>query len=122
MRKRTMPRAHTTLLLILSIVVATNCGGGDEVRTVALSGAVEKGPFVLGSSIAVSPVDKTGTPSGQVFNTSTIDNLGRFNVTIQATGSVSLEGSGFYYNEVTSALSVAPIVLRAYASLTDAGT
>ncbi|MDJ0765842.1 MAG: right-handed parallel beta-helix repeat-containing protein [Myxococcota bacterium] len=90
---------------------------------VVLQGAVDKGPFVLGSSVAISPVDSSnGSPTGQVFNTQTVSDLGEFDVEFNYIGLVSLEASGFYYNEVTGSLSNAPITLRAYYEVEAAGT
>lgn len=101
--------------------------GGEDgedgiVERVTLSGAVQKGPFVLGTTVSVSPVDSSGNPTGQFFSTQTINDLGEFNLEFSYTGLVSLEGNGFYYNEVTGALSDAQLVLRAYYEVSEAGT
>jgi len=86
-----------------------------------ITGAVEKGPFVLGSSVSLSPVSAQGQPTGETFNTQTNDDAGRFSVEIVGTtGPASIEGSGFYYNEVLGRLSSAPIILRAFAEISDA--
>jgi len=116
-------KALTGLLsgLMLSFCFFWACGGDDddlgkieEALSVRLSGTLEKGPFVLGSSVEISPVDDTGSPTGQVFNTQTINDLGEFSVSFKASGFISLKGDGFYYNEVTGDLSQAPITLRAF--------
>lgn len=88
---------------------------------VRLSGAVEKGPFVLGSRVDVSPVDALGNPTGQVFGTHTTNDLGQFRVDFSHTGLVSLAGSGFYYDEISGRLSSAPIVLRAFHEISAGG-
>lgn len=87
-----------------------------------LSGAVQKGPFVLGSTINVSPLDATLNPTGQVFNTQTTSDLGQFSVSFMAAGRVALEGNGFYYNEVTGKLSSAQLTLRALYDIGSGGT
>jgi hypothetical protein len=86
-------------------------GCGDH--AVHLDGAVQKGPFVLGSSISISTVDRTANPTGQVFLTQTTDDLGDFDISIAGQGFVAIEGNGFYYNEVTGKLSSAQLTLRA---------
>lgn len=110
--------------VMLALGVGMGCGsggGGDEpVEKIELSGALEKGPFVLGSTIEVAPVDDQGNPSGQVFNTQTNNDLGHFAVSFEASGAVALSGSGFYYNEATGGLSGANLTLRAYYAI-DAG-
>lgn len=100
---------------------AGDAGDDAGLVHVLLNGAAEKGPFVLGSSIAISPVSAAGNPTGQVFNTQTMNDLGEFSVELDVTGFVSLEGEGFYYNEVAGALSTAPITLRAYHEIDAAG-
>ena len=45
-----------------------------------LSGKVEKGPFVRGSSISVQPLDKTMTAIGTVFNGEIRDDAGSFDL------------------------------------------
>lgn len=98
----------------------TTATTGDPVR-VDLQGAVNKGPFVLGSSLDISPLDAEGNPTGEVFQTSTISDLGEFAISFETTGLVRIEGDGFYYNEVTGELSDAPITLRALYEVTAAG-
>ncbi len=98
--------AEHLLAVLLAIGVASGCGGSSG--SVALSGAVEKGPYVLGSSISVFPIDANGNPSGQVFKTQTTTDLGEFSLSFDYTGLVAIEGNGFYYNEVSGALSHGP--------------
>jgi hypothetical protein len=85
-----------------------------EPTPVDLGGAVQKGPFVLGSSIQVSTMDASGNPTGQTFNTDTENDLGEFSVVVPHDGLVEIEGTGFYYNEVTGQLSDASLTLRAW--------
>ncbi|MFO7735988.1 MAG: DUF1566 domain-containing protein [bacterium] len=93
----------------------------DEIVAVTLSGSVEKGPFVLGSSITISPVDGDGNPTGQQFSTQTINDLGEFEVDFDASGFVSLEGTGFYFNEVKGELSASNLTLRAFYEIKTSG-
>jgi hypothetical protein len=112
--------------LVLSLPLVTlSCGGGSEAPTpaaggsssgggVVLDGAVQKGPFVVGSSVQLSLLDAALQPTGAVFNTSTTNDLGEFQLSFSRSGPVSLEGQGFYYNEVTGALSQGNLTLRAF--------
>jgi hypothetical protein len=90
----------------------TDAGPGDT--KVDLEGAVQKGPFVLGSSVQVSILDGDLDPTGDVFNTQTENDLGEFSISFTASGPVALEGVGFYYNEVLGRLSTANLTLRAF--------
>ncbi len=96
----------------LAVLQAVACSKKPD--TVTLSGAVHKGPFVLGSQIAVQPLDTGGNPTGQSFTTQTKNDKGEFSVDFSASGQVQLTGSGFYYNEITGALSGAPLTLQAF--------
>lgn len=88
-----------------------------EGAAVRLNGAVQKGPFIVGSSIQVSNLDANANPTGAVFSTSTVNDLGQFALEFEPTALTSLEGAGYYYNEVTGSLSVSPLTLRALYSV-----
>lgn len=86
-------------------------GGSTQVR---LRGAVEKGPFVTGSTVTVGVLDAaTLAPNGTTYTTSTTSDLGEFTLLLPTLAPIQIEGSGFYFNEAVGALSTAPIVLRA---------
>ncbi|MBN2361384.1 MAG: hypothetical protein JXR83_18175, partial [Deltaproteobacteria bacterium] len=100
---------------------AKNPGAGDAggngigpVVKVDLHGSVQKGPFVIGSSIEVSLLDGTLAPTGAVYNTSTINDRGEFDISFEAGGPVALQGVGYYYNEVIGGLSQSQLTLRAF--------
>ncbi len=112
--------------LVALATVQPACSGDDDGQeisgAVGLRGAINKGPFVLGSSVSISQLDNAAEPTGQVFNTQTINDLGEFDATIDVSGLVSLQGSGFYWNEVRGELSSANLTLRAYYEIAAAGT
>lgn len=100
---------------------AVDGGGEDGAAIVRLRGGVQKGPFILGSSVSISPIDAVGNPTGAVFGATTFNDLGEFAVDFSYLGPVSLEATGFYYNEETGALSGAPLTLRAYHEVSSGG-
>ncbi|MCX4240701.1 FG-GAP repeat domain-containing protein [Paraliomyxa miuraensis] len=89
---------------------------------VTLDGAIQKGPLVIGSTVEVALLDEAGNPTGQVFPTVTSSDVGEFEVSFTHAGPVGLVGDGFYYNELTGAVSNAPISLRAVYTIEVAGT
>jgi hypothetical protein len=93
----------------------------DPDPVVNLRGGVQKGPFILGSSVAISPIDALGNPSGAVFSTATINDVGDFSVDFNYLGPVSLEARGYYYNEILGGLSGAPLTLRAFYVVSGGG-
>lgn len=113
-----MPRFATLCLLSL-VACHPQDGAPDDTDSqssaqVALAGAVQKGPFVIGSSVSVSALDAQLAPTGAVFTTQTTNDRGEFALDVAATGPLQLEGTGFYYNEVTGALSQGNLTLRAF--------
>jgi hypothetical protein len=86
-----------------------------------VSGAIQKGPFVIGSSITISAINQSGVPTGQVFNTQTTNDLGTFSVAFSYRGYTDIQAQGFYYDEITGGLSSSPIVLRALYDVTNSG-
>jgi cysteine-rich repeat protein len=110
-----MHKQSVAISILLASVSA--CGPDDSGETpngrVSLQGAVQKGPFVIGSTIDVALLDSSGNPTGAVYRTSTSNDLGEFSIELPKAGPVLVEGDGFYYNEVTGRLSEASIVLRA---------
>ncbi|HWB75866.1 MAG TPA: hypothetical protein VG755_12950 [Nannocystaceae bacterium] len=65
----------------------------------------------------MSALDGAGQPTGDVFQTPTLDDLGSFAVELPAAGAYAFEANGFYYNEVSGSLSTGALGLRAYAVL-----
>jgi hypothetical protein len=87
----------------------------------SMKGAIQKGPFILGSTVTLSTIDGAGVSTGQVFNTQTTSDLGDFAITFAYRGNVDMQAQGFYFDEVTGGLSTAPIVLRALYVVTNGG-
>lgn len=99
-------------------------GGETGARRVQLAGAVAKGPFVLGSSVTLAPLDEDFLPAGQVFPTSTKNDLGEFDLTLGISPEglrARVEGTGFFYDEISGGLSGAPLTLRAFAFVQQDG-
>jgi hypothetical protein len=94
---------------------------GGSTLAAALRGSVQKGPFVLGSTVTLAGIDATGASTGQVFSTQTTDDLGDFAVNFVYRGYVDMQAQGYYYNELTGGLSSAPIVLRALYNVASGG-
>lgn len=114
-----MSRRLCTVVVVALMAGCTSTGSTGEIQ---LHGAVQKGPFVIGSSIDVSLLDAQLNPTGQVFSTQTINDRGEFDIAFTATGPVKMEGTGFYYNEVSGALSNSGLTLRAFYVPTSSGT
>lgn len=101
-----------------------NGGQKPESGTYQLSGIVEKGPFVRGSSISVQPLNESMTSIGSVFNGEIRDDAGSFDLgQIElASQFVRIATDGYYFNEVSGELSTGQLHLIALADLTDRST
>lgn len=87
--------------------------GEQEEGAVALHGAVQKGPFILGTSVSVSPLTNKGEPTGQQFEAPTSNDIGEFALKEVPAGPVALLATGYHYDEIRGGLSTAPLTLRA---------
>ncbi len=77
-----------------------------------VDGAVEKGPFIIGSTLDFAMLDDAGAPTGQSFPAMVSDDLGTFEVALP--GALAwLQAEGFAYDEVQGELSDAPVALNA---------
>ncbi len=88
----------------------------DQIETpenVSLHGFVQKGPFIVGTNIMVSELDKNLNATGRVFNTVIDNNNGEFslpNISLKSPY-VELMADGFYYNENAGQLSSSRLIL-----------
>ena len=124
-------RAWTILALI---TFAAGCGGGGgggtdtgstppptSGTTRFVSATAEKGPFVIGSTVAVNRLDSQARPTASTLTTETEDNLGNFSFSIEP-GPVSISVDGFHFNEITGGLAQGRLTLRAIYEVQDTTT
>jgi hypothetical protein len=117
---RRLQGARPLRVLVIALGASLGChddagNGTHQVPDagVEIHGAVQKGPFIVGSSVKVSWLDATLSPTGQVFRTETINDRGEFSLALPSDGPISLEAVGYYFNEVTGQLSGGPLTLQA---------
>lgn len=97
----------------------------DEIRNNKFEGKVEKGPFIEGSVITIQELDANLALTGKSFQTTVKNDDGSFYVeTTEAFASpyVMLACEGYYFNEVTGALSNSIIHLDGIVDLTNTST
>jgi hypothetical protein len=112
----------TGLGLVVSVVAGCSSSSSPPAvdgpgGTADVTGAAAKGPLLAGSPITVHMIDAAAHPTGVNYNTTTSDDLGRFNLTVSSTGDAELQADGFYFNEVTGGLSTSQITLFALAPI-----
>jgi len=95
---------------------STDTMSTGELAVSEVTGAVRKGPLLLGSPVQVAPLAADGSPTGEVFLTETTDDGGAF--AIDVPGSAALvHASGFFVDEIGGGLSTAPIDLQGVVQL-----
>lgn len=110
---------------ILVIFILTACNKEDDntvvSEKVSISGAVQKGPFINGTSILISELNKDLSQTGKTFNTQITDSKGGFGISnIElASNFVSLRADGFYFNEILGRQSSSQITLYALSDISD---
>lgn len=110
-------------LLAVCILFLPSCkDDSPEVLTKSkLSGFIQKGPFLNGTSVSISELKQDLSQTGKVFSSQIKDNQGSFELTNLQLSSpnVELKADGFYFNEVTGVVSTSQLTLYALADVTN---
>ncbi len=121
---------RVALLIITAVIIfAISCKKEDDpnenetpaISLDSLSGWVQKGPFISGSSITLFELNEQMNQTGRVFNTQIISNSGTFRfrgIELQTT-LAECKADGFYFNEILNAASSAQLTLYSFSDLTD---
>lgn len=91
------------------------------VKKELITGFVQKGPFINGSSITIAELDNSLNQTGRVYYSSIFDNSGKFeqqNIELISKYAL-LKADGFYFNENTGTNSNSQFTLFALADLSD---
>ncbi|MFR9669089.1 MAG: leucine-rich repeat protein [Rikenellaceae bacterium] len=99
-------------------------GSQDETPNVvySIAGAIQKGPFIQGSSITISELDEDLNPTGVNYQTTTTDDTGSFEIGSQINSRfVEIAAKGYYFNEVSGAISSSELTLYAVSDLESEG-
>lgn len=115
-------------LLALSLCLVFGCGGGGSTDATSgnpspsyeVSGYVQKGPFINGTSITIYELDENLLPSGKSYDSQIKDNSGKFSLDNVSFLSkyVKLKADGFYYNEILGDTSSSQLTLYALSDIT----
>ncbi len=88
-----------------------------------ISGFVQKGPFIKGSSLTIQVLDESLNPTGKTYHTQILNNSGEFSISINIMDSFfEFIAQGFYFNEMTNSLSPNNLTLRAIAKIDEEST
>jgi hypothetical protein len=115
----------TLFFCIIILLLFSNCNKENGlIKKESISGLVQKGPFINGTSITFYELDRTLSQTGKSYNTQIINNQGSFELqNIELISSyISLRADGFYFNEILDKQSNSQITLYAISDITDKST
>lgn len=108
--------------ITISLVALTSCNPHDsESINANVSGVVQKGPFISGSSVTAFTLTNHLVQTGKSYNTQIADNSGVFDLgTVNLSSDyVCLRADGFYFNEISGKQSASQITLYALSDVSD---
>ncbi|WP_125782235.1 putative Ig domain-containing protein [Pseudoalteromonas rubra] len=115
-----MKPINTASVLLFALIGASGCGSsgdnhlssGSAADKVQIQGAVEKGPFVVGSTVTINKLSEQGQNTGVTIVTNTTNDLGHFDFSAGTGDLLQITSTGYYRNEITGELSSDTVTLR----------
>jgi hypothetical protein len=77
-----------------------------------VEGAVQKGPFMVGSTVLVNRLDSRGRPTSSTLVTEIEDSIGSFSFETTEAGPVQIVAIGYYFSELTGQISSGMLSLK----------
>lgn len=116
-----------TLILLFTLIIENSCKKESDdifMKKVKISGFVQKGPFVNGTSVNMFELDDSLDQTGKVFNTQITNNNGSFEINNIALTSqfVEFSADGYYFNEITGEISPSQLTLSAVSDISEIST
>lgn len=88
--------------------------------TTQITGYIQKGPFISGSTITVQELDTQLQPTGKTYQVATSSDFGNYALSQKLHSHyIEVTAQGFYYNEVQGTLSSAPLTLHAIVDISQ---
>jgi len=122
---------QSLIIPIILFLFLASCETEDQnpdkkqiIKKEKISGFVQKGPFVSGTTVTMNELNPQLVQTGKVFTSTIINDLGLFEVNnIELSSSfVEFTSSGFYFNEVSGEISNSPITLTSFSDIGDKNT
>jgi N-acetylneuraminic acid mutarotase len=86
---------------------------------VLVEGAVQKGPFIVGSTVLVNLLDDRGRSTTSTLLAEIEDSIGSFSFETDQRGAVQIVATGYYFNELTGQISDGVLALKALYEVGD---
>ena len=127
-----MNHRYGTLLAALWLAACGGGGGGQPAPnqpappapsppanpSLAVSGAVQKGPFLVGSTVLINRLDSLGRSTASTIVSQVEDSIGSFDFVPTDPGPVQIVASGYYFSELTGQISTGTLTLRGLYQIT----
>jgi len=116
------------IVSIIAIFILNSCNKDEKsipiIKKERISGVVQKGPFINGTSISINELNADLSQTGKMYNTQITDNKGSFEIgNIELVSNfASLRADGFYFNEILGEQSTSQITLYALSDISDKTT
>lgn len=88
-------------------------GGPTNPPELTITGAIQKGPFLVGSTVLINKLTARGEPTDSTLTTDIEDSIGTFSFKTTASGPVQIVADGYYFNELTGQPSSGTLTLKA---------
>ena len=112
---------------VLAVLTLASCGGGGggtpgaaapsatspPTSPVLVEGAVQKGPFIVGSTVLINRLDSTGRSTNATLLAEIKDSVGSFSFTTDQSGPVQIVATGYYFSELTGQISQGMLTMKA---------
>jgi hypothetical protein len=120
-KKTSSVRIITGIFLTIILASCESKEKSENTYNRNLTGYVQKGPFLNGTTITVAELNDDLSQTGKTFSAEILDNKGTFSLDnlVLASKFVELRANGFYFNEVSGQNSQAQLSLSALADVTD---
>jgi N-acetylneuraminic acid mutarotase len=120
------PRYRLAASITVALLAGCGGGGSDSTDTTgsgatppsnfpaapAVAGAVQKGPFLVGSTVLVNKLDNQGQPTDSTIVTEIRDSIGTFSFSASSAGPVQIVASGYYFSELSGQISLGTLTLK----------
>lgn len=122
MKTKLIPEA--ILLILITLSFPTSCNKDTVIKKEKITGNVQKGPYLTGTTVEMYELNSSMEQTGKVFMTQVSDNSGFFEINNVNLSSEYVEffANGTYYDEVAGGIPVASLDLSAISDITDKTT
>jgi len=123
------------IVYLVAVLALASCGGGGSgdgtpgvtppvtpppsLAPVMVQGTVQKGPFIVGSTVLINRLDSRGRSTPSTLLAEIEDSVGSFSFETNERGPVQIVASGYYFSELTGQISNGVLTLKALYDVSD---